>query len=72
MTRDGNYGPGFRRMLRNAGPAALEALRQDTLAAQARAKEDARYSREITESTDREWYKDYPAPKGPGRKRRAK
>lgn len=59
----GNYGPGFRRMRARAGPAALEALRQDAVAQQAAALADARRSREITDPTDRDWYRDYPVPK---------
>jgi hypothetical protein len=59
----GNYGPGFRRMQRRAGLEGMEALRQDTLAAQARAKEDAAESRPVPER-DRDYYRDYPPPRG--------
>lgn len=66
-----SYGPGLRRMARRAGPEALEALRQDTLAAQARARNDASATRSEVARTDREWYRDYPVPRGTKRRREA-
>lgn len=64
MTRPDSRGPGFRRMQRNAGPDALEALRQDTLAMQRRALHEAATEHAV-EPRDREFYRDYPAPRGP-------
>lgn len=61
------HSPGFARMLRNAGAAELEAMRQRTLAEQRRATEEVAHAASLPKEPERA--DGYPLPRARGKKR---